>query len=131
MTNTVRASDIATPVRVPKAAELVAAQLRSQIVRGELEEGEVAVQHALRPLPVAEQIEREHEGGDEISEHLHRLRRVAEQVALDPGEGLLEAGVLHGWATLRRGLRVPPVFDVSAVRTARSGYSAPGGMEET
>src|SRR5437868_4750145 len=40
MTNTVRASDIATPVRVPKAAELVAAQLRSQIVRGELEEGD-------------------------------------------------------------------------------------------
>ena len=36
MTNTVRASDIATPVRVPKAAELVAAQLRGQIVRGEL-----------------------------------------------------------------------------------------------
>ena len=40
MTNTVRASDIATPVRVPKAAELVAAQLRGQIVRGELEEGD-------------------------------------------------------------------------------------------
>ena len=40
MTNTVRASDIATPVRVPKAAELVAAQLRGQIVRGELAEGD-------------------------------------------------------------------------------------------
>lgn len=40
MTNTVRASDIATPVRVPKAAELIAAQLRGQIVRGELEEGD-------------------------------------------------------------------------------------------
>ncbi len=40
MTNTVRATDIATPVRVPKAAELVAAQLRGQIVRGELEEGD-------------------------------------------------------------------------------------------
>ena len=40
MTNTIRASDIATPVRVPKAAELVAAQLRGQIVRGELAEGD-------------------------------------------------------------------------------------------
>jgi GntR family transcriptional repressor for pyruvate dehydrogenase complex len=40
MTNTSRAANIATPVRVPKAAELVAAQLRGQIVRGELEEGD-------------------------------------------------------------------------------------------
>jgi GntR family transcriptional repressor for pyruvate dehydrogenase complex len=40
MTNNVRASAIATPVRVPKAAELVAAQLRGQIVRGELAEGD-------------------------------------------------------------------------------------------
>ena len=40
MTNTIRASDIATPVRVPKAAALVAAQLRGQLVRGELAEGD-------------------------------------------------------------------------------------------
>ena len=35
-----RASDVATQVRVPKAAELVAAQLRGQIVRGVLGEGD-------------------------------------------------------------------------------------------
>jgi len=40
MTNSVRASDVATQVRVPKAAELVAAQLRGQIVRGVLGEGD-------------------------------------------------------------------------------------------
>jgi DNA-binding FadR family transcriptional regulator len=40
MTNPVHASDVATQVRVPKAAELVAAQLRSQIVRGALAEGD-------------------------------------------------------------------------------------------
>jgi DNA-binding FadR family transcriptional regulator len=40
MNRPIRASDVATPVRVPKAAELVAAQLRGQIVRGELQEGD-------------------------------------------------------------------------------------------
>ena len=40
MTNSIQTSDVATPVRVPKAAELVAAQLRGQIVRGELGEGD-------------------------------------------------------------------------------------------
>lgn len=33
-------ADVASPVRVPKTAELVAAQLRRQIVRGELREGD-------------------------------------------------------------------------------------------
>jgi GntR family transcriptional regulator, transcriptional repressor for pyruvate dehydrogenase complex len=40
MAHTVRATDVAVPVRVPKAAELVAARLRGQIVRGELAEGD-------------------------------------------------------------------------------------------
>jgi DNA-binding FadR family transcriptional regulator len=40
MINPVHASEVATPIRVPKAAELVAAQLRGQIVRGELREGD-------------------------------------------------------------------------------------------
>jgi GntR family transcriptional repressor for pyruvate dehydrogenase complex len=44
MIKPISASDVATPVRVPKAAELVAAQLRGQIVRGELREGDALPQ---------------------------------------------------------------------------------------
>src|SRR4030095_16201164 len=33
-------ADVASPVRVPKTAELVASQLRRQIVRGDLKEGD-------------------------------------------------------------------------------------------
>jgi len=40
MAETVRVVDVAAPVKVPKTAELVAAQLRNQIVRGELQEGD-------------------------------------------------------------------------------------------
>ena len=35
-----RIADVASPVRVPKTAELVASQLRRQIVRGDLKEGD-------------------------------------------------------------------------------------------
>ena len=40
MNQKVAVADVATPVRVPKTAELVAAHLRRQIVRGELKEGD-------------------------------------------------------------------------------------------
>ena len=40
MEQSLRVSDVASPVKVPKTAELVAAQLRNQIVRGELREGD-------------------------------------------------------------------------------------------
>jgi DNA-binding FadR family transcriptional regulator len=40
VTATVDASAVATPLRVPRAAELVARHLRNQIVRGELREGD-------------------------------------------------------------------------------------------
>ena len=35
-----RVVDVAAPVKVPKTAELVATQLRNQIVRGDLREGD-------------------------------------------------------------------------------------------
>jgi hypothetical protein len=38
MNEQARVVDVAAPVRVPKTAELVASQLRRQIVRGELKE---------------------------------------------------------------------------------------------
>jgi DNA-binding FadR family transcriptional regulator len=40
MPDGVRVVDVAAPVKVPKTAELVATQLRNQIVRGELREGD-------------------------------------------------------------------------------------------
>src|ERR1051325_1239182 len=40
MPDAVRVVDVAAPVKVPKTAELVATQLRNQIVRGELKEGD-------------------------------------------------------------------------------------------
>ncbi len=40
MDEAVRVIDVAAPVKVPKTAELVAARLRNQIVRGELREGD-------------------------------------------------------------------------------------------
>jgi len=40
MAETVRVVDVAAPVKVPKTAELVAARLRNQIVRGDLQEGD-------------------------------------------------------------------------------------------
>ena len=40
MNEQARVADVATPVRVPKTAELVASHLRRQIVRGELKEGD-------------------------------------------------------------------------------------------
>ena len=40
MAGAVKAGDFAAPVKVPKTAELVAAQLRRQIVRGDLREGD-------------------------------------------------------------------------------------------
>ena len=40
MNQKVRVTDVASPVRVPKTAELVASQLRNQIVRGDLMEGD-------------------------------------------------------------------------------------------
>ena len=40
MDEAVRVVDVAAPVKVPKTAELVTAQLRSQIVRGDLREGD-------------------------------------------------------------------------------------------
>jgi DNA-binding FadR family transcriptional regulator len=40
MADSVRVVDVAAPVKVPKTAELVATQLRNQIVRGELREGD-------------------------------------------------------------------------------------------
>jgi DNA-binding FadR family transcriptional regulator len=40
MPDAVRVVDVAAPVKVPKTAELVATQLRNQIVRGELREGD-------------------------------------------------------------------------------------------
>jgi DNA-binding FadR family transcriptional regulator len=40
MDEAVRVVDVAAPVKVPKTAELVAAQLRNQIVRGDLREGD-------------------------------------------------------------------------------------------
>lgn len=40
MDEAVRVVDVAAPVKVPKTAELVAAQLRNQIIRGDLREGD-------------------------------------------------------------------------------------------
>src|SRR5438105_15059508 len=40
MSERARLADVAAPVRVPKTAELVAAHLRRQIVRGDLKEGD-------------------------------------------------------------------------------------------
>jgi DNA-binding FadR family transcriptional regulator len=40
MNEKARLADVTTPVRVPKTAELVASNLRGQIVRGELKEGD-------------------------------------------------------------------------------------------
>src|SRR6266513_4730852 len=40
MNEKARLADVASPVRVPKTAELVASHLRRQIVRGELKEGD-------------------------------------------------------------------------------------------
>jgi DNA-binding FadR family transcriptional regulator len=40
MPDAVRVVDVAAPVKVPKTAELVATQLRNQIIRGELREGD-------------------------------------------------------------------------------------------
>jgi DNA-binding FadR family transcriptional regulator len=40
MTEPLRVADVASPVRAPKTAELVASQLRRQIVRGDLKEGD-------------------------------------------------------------------------------------------
>src|SRR5881227_670324 len=40
MNERARLADVASPVRVPKTAELVASHLRRQIVRGELKEGD-------------------------------------------------------------------------------------------
>ena len=40
MPDPVRVIDVAAPVKVPKTAELVATQLRNQIIRGELREGD-------------------------------------------------------------------------------------------
>src|SRR5215213_3912271 len=40
MNDRARLAEVASPVRVPKTAELVASHLRRQIVRGELKEGD-------------------------------------------------------------------------------------------
>jgi len=40
MSDAVRVADVAVPVKVPKTAELIAAQLRRQIIRGDLLEGD-------------------------------------------------------------------------------------------
>jgi DNA-binding FadR family transcriptional regulator len=46
MDEAVRVVDVAAPVKVPKTAELIAAQLRNQIVRGELREGDALAPEA-------------------------------------------------------------------------------------
>jgi len=129
-------SEFAPPIRVPKAAELVAAQLRDQIVRGELREGDTLppeaelVQQFGVSRPTLREALRVLEGESLIS--VHRGARGGARVHTPDGD---RAAQFAGLVLQFRGTTVADVYgarralELAALRTVvgrNSGYDLVG-----
>jgi DNA-binding FadR family transcriptional regulator len=131
------ASEFATPIRVPKAAELVAAQLRGQIVRGELREGDTLppeaelVQQFGVSRPTLREALRVLEGESLIS--VHRGARGGARVHTPDGD---TAAQFAGLVLQYRGATVADVYgarralELAALRTVVGRDSDFADLEE-